>query len=71
MNIIHKKANGEQYDTANNRVFSALGYFSMRKNIYIALMVLVANLANTKWCKLPVKWLKPWHMGIPPRVLSI
>ena len=27
-------------------------------------MLLVANLANTKWCKIPEKWLKPWNMGI-------
>ena len=28
------------------------------------------NLANTKWCKIPEKWLKPWHMGPHLRVLS-
>ena len=27
------------------------------------LMLLVDNLANTKWCKKPEKWLKPWQMG--------
>ena len=26
-------------------------------------MLLLANLANTKWCKKPEKWLKPWYMG--------
>ena len=25
-------------------------------------MLLVAKLANTKWCEKPEKWLKPWHM---------
>ena len=28
------------------------------------------NLTHTKWCEKPVKWLKPWHIGIPHRVLS-
>ena len=27
-------------------------------------------LANTKWCKKPHKWLKPWHMGTHLRVFS-
>ena len=27
------------------------------------LMLLVANHANTKWCKTPKKWPKPWQMG--------
>ena len=30
----------------------------------LSLMLLVAKLTNTKWCKKsPEKWLKPWHMG--------
>ena len=33
-------------------------------------MLLVANLANTKLCKKPGKWLKPWHIGTHLRVLS-
>ena len=33
-------------------------------------MLLLANLANTKWCKNPKKWLKPWHMGTHLRVFS-
>ena len=33
-------------------------------------MLVVANLANTKWCKHPYKWLKPWNMRSPLRVLS-
>ena len=34
-------------------------------------MLLVTNLANTKWCEKPEKWLKPWHndMGTYLRVL--
>ena len=35
----------------------------------LTLMLLVANLANTKWCKNPEKWLNPWHMGTHLRVL--
>ena len=40
--------------------------------LYIALtlMLLVANFANTQWCKKPEKWLKPLHMGTHLRVLS-
>ena len=34
------------------------------------LMLVLANLANTKWCKKPWKWLKPWNMGTRLRVLS-
>ena len=30
----------------------------------------MANLANTKWCKDPEKWPKPWHMGTHLRVLG-
>ena len=33
-------------------------------------MLVVANLANTKWCKKPEKRLKPWQMGTHLRVLS-
>ena len=36
----------------------------------LTLMLLVANLPKTKWCKLPEKWLKPWHMGTHLKVLS-
>ena len=32
------------------------------------LMQVVANLANTKSCKIPEKCLKPWHMGTHLRV---
>ena len=34
------------------------------------LMLLLANLANTKLSEKPEKWLKPWHMGIHLGVLS-
>ena len=36
----------------------------------LTLMMLVASLANTKWCNKPEKWLKPWQMGTHLRVLS-
>ena len=36
----------------------------------LTLMLLVAYLANTKWCRRPEKLLKPWHMGTHPRVPS-
>ena len=29
----------------------------------------MANLANSKWCVNPEKWLKPWHMGTHLKVL--
>ena len=41
--------------------------------VILTFMLLVANLANTKWCKNPKKWLKPWHMpdmGIHMRLLQ-
>ena len=34
------------------------------------LMLVVANLANTKWCKKPEKWLKPWQMGTHRRAIQ-
>ena len=36
----------------------------------LPLMLLVANLANTIWCKRPKQWLKPWRLGTHQRVLS-
>ena len=42
----------------------------MKTSYMLTVMLLVANLANTKWCKNPEKWLKPWHMGTHLRVLS-
>ena len=36
----------------------------------LTLMLLVANLTNTKKCKKPEKLLKPWQMGTHLRVLS-
>ena len=36
----------------------------------LTLMLLVANLANTKWVKKTEEILKPWHMGTHQRVLS-
>ena len=34
------------------------------------LMLLVANFANTEWCKKAEKWLKPWQIGTHLTVLS-
>ena len=31
--------------------------------LQLTLMLLVANLADIKWCKKSEEWLKPWHMG--------
>ena len=41
------------------------------ENTYLnlTLMMLVDNFANTKWCKKPKRWKKPWHMGTHLRVL--
>ena len=36
----------------------------------LTFMLLVDNFANTKWCKNPEKWLKPWQMGTHLRVLG-
>ena len=38
--------------------------------IALTLMLLTADLPNTKWCKNPLKWLKPWHMSTYLRKLS-
>ena len=37
--------------------------YEITRGHLLALTLLVANLANTKWCKKPWKWFKPWHMG--------
>ena len=39
--------------------FSSILYFPNSKDI--TLILLVAHLDNTKWCKKMQKWLKPWH----------
>ena len=49
--------------------FQSVPYHSNYSNLTI--LLLVTNLANTKWCKKSEKWLKPWHMGTHLRVLSI
>ena len=36
----------------------------------LTIMLVVANLANTNWCKQPEKWLKPCHLGTHLRVLG-
>ena len=38
--------------------------------IGLTLMLVVADLANTKWCKKPERWLKPCHIVSHLRVLS-
>ena len=45
-------------------ISSSVSYYGL------TLMLLVVNLADTKWCKKPGKWLKPWQMGTHLRVLS-
>ena len=40
------------------------------KRVLLTLMLLVANLVNTKLCKKLEKSLKPWYMGTHLRVLS-
>ena len=42
----------------------------LKKYTMLTLMLLVANFANTKWCKKPEKWLKPCHMGTHLRELG-
>ena len=42
---------------------------SLNPCLKLTLMLLVANLTHTKWCKKTEKWLKPWHMGTHLRVL--
>ena len=39
-------------------------YYYYSGIICLTLMLLLANLANTKYCKKMEKLLKPWHMGI-------
>ena len=41
-------------------------------NFFLALtpMLVVANLAYTKWCIKPERWPKPWHLGTHLKVLS-
>ena len=43
---------------------------ALRTTSYCSLMLLVADLANTKGCKKAEKWLRPRHMGTHLRVLS-
>ena len=48
--------------------FHIFFYFSMSGMSTV--MLLVANLANTKWCTAPEKLLKTWHIGTHLRVLT-
>ena len=48
------------------KVFSNVNEFLS----FLTLMLLVDNLAITKWCKNPEKQPKSWHMGTHLRVLS-
>ena len=47
-----------------------MGRVQAELKLSLTLMLLVANLANTKWCKKTWKWTKPWQMGTHLRVLS-
>ena len=49
---------------------STVNIFVEIYNLSLILMLLVANLANTKWCEKYEKWPKPWHMGTHLRVLD-
>ena len=44
--------------------------FTMITHYFLTLMLLVATLDKTKWCKKPEKLLKPWQMGTHLIVLS-
>ena len=73
---IYEKKKG----SAQNPAFSAGLSFSLLANTHsfavltittsLTLMLLEANLANTKWCKNTEIWLKPWQMVTHLRVLS-
>ena len=48
-------------------IYNLFNYFVhswSNPDLYLTLMELVANLANTKWCKKPGKWLKPWEYSV-------
>ena len=51
-------------------VMDKLATSSIRVINPLTLNLLVANLADTKWCRKPVKWLEPWHMGNHLRALQ-
>ena len=51
-------------------MLQALNMHVGKMHCVLTLVLVVANLANTKWCKKTRKWLKPWHMGTHLRVLS-
>ena len=52
------------YQIHRNSIFHKPVY-----TVLLTLMLVVANFANTIWCKKPKDWLKPWHMGTYLRVL--
>ena len=52
-----------------NRCF-LLTFLLLLEECWLTLTLLAVNLVNTKWCKNPEKWLKPWQMGTYLRVLS-
>ena len=46
------------------------GRKNRRTRVQLTLMLLLAYLANTKWCKKPEKLLKPWQMGTHLKALN-
>ena len=62
----------EKCSLSFNQHFS-IKYFlqnDILRDITLTLMLLVANLANTKWGKNPEKLVKPWNMGTHLRALN-
>ena len=50
--------------------YKVLKWVYSSEKSWLTLMLLVAYLANTKWCKKTEKGLKPWHMGTHMRALG-
>ena len=78
------QSKGERFDTPN-KYLSHLGLFWtmyrscinkcvwvywIKSIVTLTLTLLGTNFTTTKWCKNPVKSLKPWHMGTHLRVLG-
>ena len=51
-----------QWKLMTHELFNPLLPVVTKINKLLTLMLVVANLANTEWCKIAEKWLKPWHM---------
>ena len=70
--LVGRKKNWEINNHSPHISMNVVCWVLLKLSPYIlTIMLLLANLVNTKRCKKPEKWLKPWHMGTHLIVLIV